>query len=207
MKNVYFVQANDIYGTEKKNTYIPYATGCIQAYCMSNETINANYKFGKILYTRQPIEEAMSKIDNPYMVLFSCSVWNTEYNKVLAQKIKEKYPKCYITFGGHSISSDGEMLEKLPYVDFLTHRLGEEPTEGILVALAMGRDLSEVANISYRNENGEVVTTEYEVQKGTDYPSPYLNGIFDDLFEDGIEFSGLLETNRGCPNGCSSPPL
>lgn len=203
MKNIYFVQANDIYGTEKKNTYIPYATGCIQAYCMSNEIINANYKFGKILYTRQPIDEAMSKIDNPYMVLFSCSVWNTEYNKVLAQKIKEKYPKCYITFGGHSISSDGEMLEKLPYVDFLTHRLGEEPTEGVLVALATGGDLSEVANISYRNENGEIVTTAYEVQKGTDYPSPYLNGVFDDLFEDGIEFSGLLETNRGCPNGCS----
>ncbi len=203
MKNVYFVQANDIYGTEKKNTYIPYAVGCIQAYCMANETIAKTYKFGKIIYTRQPIDEALSKLDNPYMVLFSCSVWNTEYNKVLAQKIKEKYPECLITFGGHSISSDGENLEKHSYVDFLTHRLGEEPTEGILETLATNGDLSAVANISYRNENGEVITTAYEAQKGDNYPSPYLNGVFDDLLDDGIEFSGLLETNRGCPNGCS----
>ncbi len=203
MKNVYFVQANDVYGTEKKNTYIPYAVGCIQAYCMSNKIISENYNFGKIIYTRQPIEEAVSKLSNPFMVLFSCSVWNNEYNKVLAQAIKEKYPNCLITFGGHSISSDGEDLEKYPFIDFLTHRLGEEPTEGILEALATGADLNKVTNISYRNKNGQVITTEYEQQKGCDYPSPYLNGIFEELFEDGVEFSGLLETNRGCPNGCA----
>ena len=70
-RNVYFVQANDVYGTETKTTYIPYATGCIQAYCMQNEIIRENYSFGKIIYSRRPVDEVMNEIDRPFMVLFS----------------------------------------------------------------------------------------------------------------------------------------
>ncbi len=203
MRNVYFVQANDIYGTEKKTTYIPYATGCIMAYCLKNETVASNYKFGKIIYTRQPVDKVVASLDEPFMVLFSCSVWNMEYNKSLAGRIKERYPECYIVFGGHNISPDSSTMEQLPYVDFLTHRFGEEPTEGILVSLAEGKCLDTVANISYRADDGSIVTTDYAPQTGTSYPSPYLEGIFDELLEDDISFSGLFESNRGCPNSCS----
>lgn len=203
MKNVYFVQANDVYGTDKKNTYIPYAVGCIQVYCSKNKIICDNYKFGKIIYSRMSVDELISRLDDPFMVLFSCSVWNMEYNKVVAEKIKRIFPQCYITFGGHNVSSDGEDLRKYAFVDFLTHRFGEEPTEGILESLALNKNLCDVPNISYRNEAGEIVTTKYAAQTGCDYPSPYLEGIFDDILADDIEFSGLFETNRGCPNSCS----
>lgn len=203
MKNVYFVQANDVYGTDKKNTYIPYAVGCIQAFCQKNEVISENYRFNKIIYLRLPIEDVILRLDNPYIVLFSCSVWNMEYNKKVASEIKKVFPECYIVFGGHNISSDGEDLKRYPYVDFLTHRFGEETTEGILVNLATEDALDTVPNISFRNENGKVVTTKYAPQIGTDYPSPYLEGIFDDILTDDISFSGLFETNRGCPNSCS----
>ncbi len=203
MKNIYFVQANNVYGTDKKNTYIPYAVGCIQAYCQKNEVISSSYNFKKIFYVREKVENIIEKLENPYMVLFSCSVWNNEYNKVVASAIKKAFPSCLITFGGHSVSSDGEYLEKYDFVDFLTHRFGEEPTEGILESLATGKDLSQVANISFRKENGEIVTTEYAPQTGTDYPSPYLEGVFDDIINDDITFSVLFETNRGCPNSCS----
>ena len=40
-------------------------------------------------------------------------------------------------------------------------------------------------------------------QTGTDYPSPYLEGLFDDILQDDVTFSILFETNRGCPNNCS----
>lgn len=203
MKNIYFVQANNVYGAEKNNTYIPYAVGCIQAYCQKNETINSEYCFGKIIYTRKTPEEVISCLQSPYMVLFSCSVWNTEYNKTVAAAIKKVYPDCFITFGGHSVSPNGDYLEKFPFVDFLTHRFGEEPTEGLLECLAQGKDLSDVPNISYRDNNGKIVTTAYEPQKGTDYPSPYLEGTFDEILKDDMIFSVLFETNRGCPNSCS----
>ncbi len=202
-KNIYFVQANDVYGTDKKTTYIPYATGCIQAYCMQNETIRENYTFGKIIYSRKPVDEVLSELENPFMVLFSCSVWNMEYNKAVAQRIKSIYPDCFITFGGHNITPDGKDLERYSYIDFLTHRFGEEPTKGILEGLATGKDLSDVPNISLRTESGEIITTEYEAQTASDYPSPYLTGVFDEILKDDINFSGLFESNRGCPNSCS----
>lgn len=203
MKNVYFVQANNVYGTDKKSTYIPYAVGCIQAYCQKNEIISSVYKFGKIIYTRERPENVTALLKEPFMVLFSCSVWNMEYNKVVAQAIKKQFPSCLITFGGHSVSSDGKDLEKYEYVDFITHRFGEEPTEGLLENLAKGKALYDVPNLSFRNENGEVITTRYEAQVGTEYPSPYLEGVFDDILKDDISFSALFETNRGCPNSCS----
>lgn len=203
MKNVYFVQANDVYGTEKKSTYIPYASGCIIAYCLKNSTISSEYKFGKIIYSRRPVKEVAESFENPFMVLFSSSVWNMEYNKALAKEVKKLFPQCYTVFGGHNISPDGRDLQKYPYIDFLTHRFGEEPTEGILENLALGKSLSDIPNISYRNELGEVITTLYAPQTGTDYPSPYLEGIFDDILKDDISFSGLFESNRGCPNSCS----
>ncbi len=203
MKNIYFVQANDVYGTDRKSTYLPYATGCIEAYCLKNETIKQSYKFGKIMYSRRPLDEAVLHFEEPFMVLFSCSVWNMQYNKALAKRIKQKYPDCLITFGGHNITPDGKDMENCEFIDFLTHRFGEETTEGILVSLALGGDLNDVANISFRDENGNIVTTKYEPQTGTDYPSPYLEGIFDDILKDDINFSGLFESNRGCPNSCS----
>lgn len=203
MKNVYFVQANNVYGTEVKNTYIPYSVGCIQAYCQKNEIISEEYNFGKFIYTREAPERVVELLDNPFMVLFSCSVWNTEYNKTVAKAVKEAYPDCFITFGGHNVSNNENYLRDNDYIDFLTHRFGEEPTEGILESLATGKSLDEIPNISYRNEAGEIVTTAYAPQTGTDYPSPYLEGTFDEILKDDIVFSALFETNRGCPNSCS----
>ncbi len=202
-KNVYFVQVSDTYDTDKKSTFIPYAAGCIQAYCEKNETIAQNYKFGKFIYIKERIEDVVSRLEAPYMLLFSCSVWNTEYNKALAKAVKKAYPSCLITFGGHNVSADGSELNELDFVDFITHRFGEEPTEGLLVNLALNQPLDSISNLSFRNSSGDVVTTKYEAQKGDSYPSPYLEGTFDEILKDNISFSALFESNRGCPNSCS----
>ena len=142
MKNIYFVQANDVYGTDKKSVYIPYAAGCIQAFCLTSEIVRANYRFGKFIYTKEAPEAVVARLEEPYMVLFSCSVWNMEYNKALAAQIKKAYPDCLITFGGHNVSAKGEDLEKYCFVDFITHRFGEEPTMELLEALAFPSSLS-----------------------------------------------------------------
>ena len=197
------MQVSDIYGTDVKNVYIPYAVGCIQAYCQTNETINNSYNFGKFIYTKEVISKVVSGLESPYMVLFSCSVWNMEYNKALACAIKKVYPSCYITFGGHNVSADGKELEKYDYVDFVIHRFGEEVTEALLLKLALDQPLDTISNLSFRDANGETVTTKYESQKGVEYPSPYLEGTFDEILKDDINFSALFESNRGCPNACS----
>ncbi len=204
MKNLYFVQVNDIYAGARDNTYIPYAAGCIEAYCLqSSSLIAAEYAFGKIIYRRSNIGAIVSGMQDPFMVLFSCSVWNTQFNLALARAVKEAFPSCYITFGGHHVSSDDSYLETYPFLDFMTHREGEESTAMLLEHLATGADLSDIPNISYRDADGQIVTTQYVPQTGTDYPSPYLTGVFDDILQDDIDFSILLETNRGCPNACA----
>lgn len=202
-KNIYFVQVSDIYGTDKKSIYIPYAVGCIQSYCLKNKTIQESYHFGKFIYMKEPVETVVARLDDPFMVLFSCSVWNIEYNKALARAIKKEFPSCLITFGGHNVSSDGTELRTFAFVDYVTHRFGEEPTEGLLVSLASGGDLKSVCNISFKDEDGNVVTTAYERQNSTEYPSPYLEGTFDEILKDDINFSALFESNRGCPNSCT----
>ena len=202
-KNVYFVQANSIYGSDKKTVYFPYAVGCIQAYCQQDPVIAAHYNFRKITYYRMPVAVFTESLEDPFMVLFSCSVWNAEYDKTAAAAVKKRYPDCHIVFGGHSISADGAFLTQYPYIDFLVHRFGEEPTADLLKALVNSSSFAQIPNISYRDADGTAKTTAYVQQTGTDYPSPYLTGVFDDLMEDGITFSALLESNRGCPNSCS----
>ena len=146
-----------------------------------NKIISENYSFGKIIYSRRPVDEVVNELESPFIVMFSCSVWNMEYNKTVAQEIKAVHPGCLILFGGHNISPDGKDLEKYDYVDFLVHRFGEEPTEGILEGIALEKDLCCVPNISYRSKEGKVITTKYEPQTKSDYPSPYLTGVFDDI--------------------------
>ena len=130
MRNLYFVQINDVYVSNgARNVYIPYAAGCIEAYCLKNPKLAGAFRFGRIVYCRDAIDSIVAGFDDPYMVLFSCSVWNTQFNLALAAAVKRVYPACYIAFGGHHVSSDVSWLENYPFVDFLTHRAGERPDQ------------------------------------------------------------------------------
>ena len=203
-KNVYFVQVNDVYGSAgKRSAYLPYAVGCIQAYCMQDPAITSEYAFGRIVFLRDDISAIVARLKDPYMVLFSCSVWNTEFNKTLARAVKEAYPACYITFGGHHVSSDLSFLQNNPFVDFVIHNGGEEPAAALLKSLSSGAPLDKVSNLSYRLPDGGATTTPILPQEGSDYPSPYLTGVFDDLLSEDLDFSVIMETNRGCPNSCT----
>ena len=89
MKNIYFVQANAVYGDTVKSTYIPYAAGCIISYAMSIESIRDNYSFSRFIYTREDIDTALTTFEDPFIVGISSSVWNNEYNKAFAKALKE----------------------------------------------------------------------------------------------------------------------
>jgi len=201
-KYIYFVQANAIYGEVKKSVYIPYATGCIAAYAFDDEKIKKEYRLGGFVYTRMNLDKATDKITDPYIVAFSCSTWNTEYNRKLSEKIREKYPETIIIFGGHNVTAGTKMLEENSNIDILIHGEGEIVFKNILTALMNNQSLSTVSNISYR-DNEKLIDTPREDYCFIDYPSPYTSGIFDDILKDGYDFSVIFETNRGCPNRCA----
>lgn len=204
-KNIYFVQVSAVYGESVKTAYLPYASGCLAAYAWSDPIIAKNYNLGKFIFIRENIDDAVNSLEDPFLVGFSSYIWNMEYNKEFAKKLRQKYPECIIVFGGHNIRPDGTDLDEMPYCDFLIHGEGEEPFKALLLALIEKAPLSSVDNISYRDECGNIYSTKVTVANNIEnYPSPYLSGCFDSIIEEsGISPSIIWETNRGCPNRCA----
>ncbi len=199
-KNVYLVQASCLYG----NTYyLPYAVGMLVAFAMNDEKVKSKYDFKRIIYSLEDIDESIASLENPALVGFSNSIWNYSYNLEYAKKLKQKYPDCVIEFGGHHVPPTTEFLEKYPFIDILIHRKGEEAFRDVLVCLDEQGDFSKIPNISFRDESGNIVQTEEKKITISDYPSPYLTGVFDEILENKeYRFSCVLETNRGCPYNC-----
>lgn len=202
VKNIYFVQANNVYGNERRSVYIPYASGCIAAYAFDDKKIKEYCLLGGFIYTHEPINEAVAKMSDPFIVAFSCSVWNYEYNKALAKAVKEKYPGCTVIFGGHNVLRDFETFEECAAVDFLIYREGEEAFRELVLCLIDGKAPDAVANIAYKRD-GSYRKTEEKSFCLSEYPSPYLTDIFDGIADGKTNFSAILETNRGCPFKCS----
>ncbi len=200
-KRIYLVQASAAFGG---SCFIPYAVGCIAAYAWSQDDIAGEYELSEILYLREKTENALRRFDAPFLVGFSTYVWNHEYNLKLAKQVKEKFPKCHIVFGGHNVPLNGSMLAKYDFIDVLIHDEGEIPFCGLLRALSSGIEPKKVKNISYRRSDGTICENPIVPATRVDYPSPYLNGIFDDMVEKGgHEFVAVFETNRGCPFRCA----
>lgn len=205
LKNIYLVQAGEKFSAKNKTAYLPYAAGTIAAQAWSNEIVKNAFKLDRIIFLREPIEQILNSVQDPFLVGFSCYLWNSEYNKAVAKAIKAVFQKCIVVFGGHNVPSDTSLLEECDYIDILVHKEGEEVFEKILCCLANNMNLSEVQNISYRGDDHTLVQTARTAITGCDYPSPYTGGFFDSIIRDNpdVSFSGILETNRGCPNNCA----
>lgn len=200
-KNIYLTQINYLHG---KSTFLPYAVGTLIAAAKSNEEIDSFYEFKEPIFIRKKVNEVFAGITEPYLVGFSNYIWNHEYNRVLARKIKEKYPDCLILFGGHHISPDTSLMETEEYIDLMIFGEGEETFEALLLALKNGDDLENVPNIAYRKD-GRILCTDVKKAERCDYPSPYLTGVFDSILKNypEIDFHTVIETNRGCPYSCA----
>lgn len=202
-KNIYLAQINVAYSD--RLAYLPYAAGCIAAYAWNNPEIKEKFILRDILFLREKIEEAMRRIKDPFLVGFSCYIWNMEYNLNFAERIKEKYPESIIVFGGHNVPFNTEVLEASPFVDALIHGEGERGFADFLKAVEKN-DYSNLKNISYRL-NGVIIpaTNDETCLALDDFPSPYLSGLFDNMIRDYplIDFQATLETNRGCPYTCA----
>lgn len=201
-KNIYMAQINYLHGN---STFLPYAVGTLIANAKKYDEIDGFYSFREPVFIREPVNKVIDRIDDePFLFGFSNYIWNHEYNKVLARKIKEKYPDCFIFFGGHQVSPDASLLEKEEYIDCLCFGEGEEVFAELLLALKNNTSLQDVPNIAYR-ENGQVLISKARKIERIDYPSPYLTGVFDSILEHypEIDFHAVIETNRGCPYRCA----
>lgn len=199
-KNIYMVQPNYLHGN---STFFPYAVGTLIANAKKYGRINEIYNFGEIFFLREDTDSVLGRMKNPSVVGFSNYLWNYEYNKVLAAKLRKKYPDCVIIFGGHHIGENNDVFCDCPDADYFIFGEGEEVFSRLLLALAGSGEIKDIPNIAYK-ENGDFRYTFRQCIASTDYPSPYLTGVFDDILKKhpSLKFYAIIETSRGCPYKC-----
>ena len=204
MKNIYFVQVDVSASSGSQNAYLPYTAGILVASAFSSETVKQNCSFKEFIFLREETEDVVERLENPAFMGFSSYCWNSEYNKLIAKAVKEKYPECLIVFGGHDIPDNFDMLREYPFIDVLCHGEGEDTVRDLLERFSLGESFDKVNNISFRGEK-DFVRTPTVLQTTLDYPSPYLEGWFDGIIKSHpeITFNAILETSRGCPHQCS----
>ena len=202
-KNIYLFQVSYLH---ENSTFLPYTAGALIAYAKSIAELGNAYEFKEPVFIRSnDMDAVVDRLEEPDICAFSNYIWNHEYNKAVARKIKERFPDCVIVFGGHQMTADETLLETEPQIDFMIFGEGETTFSSLLLALKRQTDLTQVDNIAFR-KNGRPIKTRRAFGKGDlDYPSPYLTGVFDSLLVNypHISFNALLETNRGCPYGCA----
>ena len=65
MKNIYLAQpTNMLSGT----VYLPYTVGAIAAYSWQFAEIRSNYNLKEFLFLKDPIDEVIAKMDEPFLV-------------------------------------------------------------------------------------------------------------------------------------------
>ncbi|MDD6012067.1 MAG: radical SAM protein [Oscillospiraceae bacterium] len=203
MKNIYLVQANY---SDTGSLFLPYAAGTLAAYSLSHKIIRDHYCFKDFIITKSRVSDVISQMDFPFLVGFSSYLWNIEYNLILAQEIKKKWPECIVVFGGPQIPDDLTYLEKYSFIDILMHGEGEATFFYVLRAFSEGMCMDDIPNISFRKDNGLFKTRKEDSPDIVDFPSPYSTGLFDAVINNpkykDVQFDAVIETNRGCPYGC-----
>ena len=214
-KKLYFVEVDSVYSNFEKKLKLPYSTGLIWSYCLQNQEIKNNYELADWICYRDDIDVVFDKIENPSIVGFSCFTWNWKFNKILEKKIKDKYPNCLIVFGGKEPPNEQWLLQNpewykdYPYLDIIVHGEGELTFEEILLETLKDKpDYTTIEGCSIINKNSYITTlSRQRITDLRESPSPYLDGLFDDIYErykkEGFIFSAVLESARGCPYSCT----
>ena len=133
--------------------------------------------------------------DKPDVVAFSCYIWNITKTLEICSIIKSNH-SCRIVLGGPEVAyRQKDILEKYDFVDFVLSGEGEWTFPDFLDN--MNGDLSYVAGLTYRADDGIVTIPEKEYKDTP--PSPYSDEFFENL---GGRIS-YIETARGCPYRCA----
>jgi radical SAM superfamily enzyme YgiQ (UPF0313 family) len=147
----------------------------------------------------------------PALFLFSNYLWSAPENLELSGQVKALAPGSVTVHGGPSTPKYPEdvarFLDEHPHVDIMVLGEGERTVVEVLERLGAGLDVDAVAGVPgtiVRTSHGQVVRgpERERIADLGELPSPYLMGLFDHL-DGGLLDLMPLETNRGCPYGCT----
>lgn len=194
MYKIGFVQPNFQTGPKHLNSfYLPYSLGVLWSYALKNQTIKDNFTVSKWVFLRHAFEKDLIECSKCDIVFLSLYVWNKNFCYKFAKELKKLNPNILIVLGGPQIEwKDNDYFDKHPYVDSIVIGEGEIAFQDLLLSFL----------------NKEPIKQKYITERLkdlTDIPSPYTEGIFDNLLKEfpEITWTPTLETDRGCPYQCT----
>ncbi len=162
--------------------------------------------------------DALLRSHGPTILLCSNYVWSTDRNLAIAREAADANPELLVIHGGpdtpkYEADAEHFLRQNSQAAHILVRGEGEQILVLLLEQLAGKADgirtldgLKGVPGLTYRDPTtGEVVRTPDgdRVADLNSLPSPYLTGEFDHV--DPTDWSRVVavETNRGCPYGCT----
>jgi hypothetical protein len=143
-----------------------------------------------------------------HVLLYSDYVWSYDANIAASRHVKSLRPDVINVHGGANIpiytAACDAFFRQHPHVDFVVKGEGETALVDLLAAIASGNTgTAEIPSISMM-VGGHLVqhAARERARDIDDFPSPYLTGVFDSL-EPERWVSATVESNRGCPYGCT----
>jgi radical SAM superfamily enzyme YgiQ (UPF0313 family) len=207
------MQVVPVSGVENYWNTPPLALGYLAAYAKAHRggMLTDRYSFHpRWVSSREQLEEVAA---TPGIFLFSNYLWNHPENLELSALVKKLNPENVTVHGGPDTpkyeGDTDDYFRRHRHVDITVRGEGEVTFAEVLEALdgqlmseaaAMLRD---VAGLSYRD--GDTIVRTHDRDRIADLdtiPSPYLTGLFDTIADGGAN-GVVLETNRGCPYGCT----
>ncbi len=155
------------------------------------------------LFSREKDNLEKIKRIKPDLIGFSCTTAHYQWALAFAKKVKKRYPKIPIIFGGVHTTLVPELVIKEKAVDFVCLGEGEAAFSELLEALKRGQKDFKIKNIWYK-KGGKVIRNPLR---------PLLEDLDELPFIDKELFRGYLPehyfthtyffTGRGCPFNCS----
>lgn len=145
------------------------------------------------------VEEILAR--DPWMVGFTCYLWNIDRTLWIASRLKERRPELRIIVGGPEITADNAWVLQHPAIDFAAIGEGEQTFAELLTALRFNNHPHEpIAGlyVSMGTVLGPLPAFRQPLASLDEISSPYLEGILDAADEEML----LLETIRGCIFKC-----
>jgi radical SAM superfamily enzyme YgiQ (UPF0313 family) len=143
---------------------------------------------------------------DPWLVGFTCYLWNIERTLWVAHELKRRRPGVRVVLGGPEITADNAWVLDTPDYDFAVVGEGEQTFADLLLGL-LGDDVPPVpvaglyvppAGAAARYDPARRPAFRQPLPDLNLLGSPYLAGILDAADEEML----LLETTRGCVFKC-----
>jgi putative methyltransferase len=198
--------------TFRQSRYLPYVWAVLKSHCDRVPDLMDRIEWLDPIHNRAEPEECLApyRERTPDVLGLSCYTWNWELQCRIAERVKQRNPRCVVVAGGpHPDYTNPRFFRNHPFIDIVAVRDGEFTFTRILSKVVSGDDdFSDIGGLHLPVGRGEAAFSTGPAEVPTTFESsPYLaqSAYFEQFMrsQQGANVDAIWETNRGCPYSCS----